>query len=346
VLINLKKHHIVFVHCCSGPRPEERHVWLNDAQGERTLCRTAAHDLVLAHETKEPEISQFPFEVSFFFSKRIILREVHLDRQVLPSPFARTMLLISSTATALLGAVFALASIDNAYACALHHTADEHQSDDPSAGSVQVLRSLMENNESAPEAKFICGTPDLTKTDVKAFADMVDQFYQGPPGSPGERRDLQQPEPIVVYVNFVNVRNSAGTGATNAQVNDQMSWLQVAFHPFFQFKLLKLQEVINDSFFGTISRDEAGKVVETQMKTAHKIGGMEILNIYSVDTSRGGVSGTGGWAYYPTANAGVMDGVVILYSSLPGGGHNYWTQGDVSFEAVHAASCTQWIAQF
>jgi Pregnancy-associated plasma protein-A len=254
------------------------------------------------------------------------------------------MFQISSAATALFGAVFALASIDNAYACALHHTADKHQSDDPPAGSVQVLRSLIEDNEGAPETKFICGTPDLAKNEVKAFANMVDQFYQGPPGSPGDSRSLQQPEPIAVNVNFVNVRNSAGAGATNAQVNDQMSWLNGAFDPdFVQFKLVKLQEVINDNFFGTISYDDVGKAIETQMKMAHKIGGMETLSIYSVDTSLGGVSGIGGWAYYPAANAGVLDGVVILYSSLPGGGHRYWTQGDVSFEALHVASCTQWI---
>jgi hypothetical protein len=235
------------------------------------------------------------------------------------------MLLVSS---ALLGALLALTSIENARG----HTAGNHQVGDASAEKVEESRGLFEDGGTTA-AEFdvlsICKTPDPTASEVAAFANMVDQFYQG---SQGGNHDLVT-QRIEVDINFVNVKHSDGRGATTGQVNAQIDLLNNAFDPDFSFKLKTLQTVTNNKFFSQVNIDDPNRVVEGEMKKQLRKGGMETLNIYFVEPQSN--SGTvGGWAYFPSYIASSkefdFDGVVLLHKSAPGGGHPYWTQGDVS----------------
>jgi hypothetical protein len=123
------------------------------------------------------------------------------------------MFLLSSRAAALLGLLFASASIENT--CAWRDTDTEHPVVDPTvvrtSRQFRSLRGLTGDTEGAPESESLphpaCGAPTLTKKQVREFDDVVEQFYQEAARSPGNRR-LQQA--ITVDVNFVIVQDAAG----------------------------------------------------------------------------------------------------------------------------------------
>jgi Pregnancy-associated plasma protein-A len=210
------------------------------------------------------------------------------------------MVLLSSAAGALLGVLLAITSSHSAYA---------HEA--------RGLRGLMNDNEVAHKS---CGVRASTPDEVRAFNDMVDQFYREAQTSPAGNRRLQ--ETINVVVNFLNVKSSAGLGATDADLQAQMDVLNAAFRPDFVFNLNASQVVTNDVYFGTIDSDTLGGPVEMEMKTQYRQGGLETLNIYSVNVLTNGRT-TSGWSMFSTGNI-PADGVVMDYQTVPnGGGSSY-----------------------
>jgi hypothetical protein len=234
----------------------------------------------------------------------------------------------SSTAVAVLfGVVIVLTSIEKAHAHDLHHAVDEYQVEDPTIPS----RGLFADSGDAETPLRPCGTGTLTKSEVQAFAGMVDSFYQGEQGPDGHRR-LQGK--ITVPVNFIAIKDTQGQGATPAQVIAQIDHLNTAFKPDFEFVLAYTKVVVDNNFYNNVDYDDEQKVVERQMKTLYKVGGKETLSIYATwptDNMGGFVMG---WAYYPSdpQGVGVLDGVVMRYSAVPNGGSFYFSEGDVSIE--------------
>jgi hypothetical protein len=136
----------------------------------------------------------------------------------------------------------------------------------------------------------------------------------------------------VVPVYWHNIRTSAGGGgvATATQINNQIAVLNAAYASVgFSFSLISTDSSNNDSWYTC-----TGGTCESQMKGALRQGGSNALNVYS--NNMGG--GLLGWATFPSSYASnpSMDGVVILYSSVPGGSAAPYNEGDtLTHEAGH-----------
>ena len=128
---------------------------------------------------------------------------------------------------------------------------------------------------------------------------------------------------IPVWIHVIN----QGSGATNgdvpqSQISDQITVLNAAYASTpFRFELAGLDRTTNASWFAMTP----GSAAESQAKKALRKGGAETLNLYTANPSGGLL----GWATFPSdySRAPTQDGVVVLYSSVPGGGGSWLTTG-------------------
>ena len=135
---------------------------------------------------------------------------------------------------------------------------------------------------------------------------------------------------ITVYFHVVR----RGTGISNGDVPDsmisqQMSVLNAAYSGTgWNFNLAGVTRTTNTTWFNNC----ASSTTETQMKNALRVGTAATLNIYSCNPGGGLL----GWATFPSGYASrpKYDGVVLLYSSLPGGSAAPYNEGDTATHEV------------
>ncbi|BDG06713.1 zinc metalloprotease [Anaeromyxobacter oryzae] len=141
---------------------------------------------------------------------------------------------------------------------------------------------------------------------------------------------------IPVWFHVVNQGAGAANGdVTQAQLDDQLRVLNDAYAgrtggaatPF-TFTLAGVTRTTNATWFNSCDVSS----VEAQMKTALRKGGAGTLNLYTCNPGGGLL----GWATFPWSYASTpaMDGVVILYSSVPGGGAAPYDLGDTATHEV------------
>jgi len=135
---------------------------------------------------------------------------------------------------------------------------------------------------------------------------------------------------IPVYFHVINNGSGLSNGnIPDTQINAQIQVLNAAYAPWgWSFSLAAVDRTTNASWYTA----GPGTAAENQMKQALRQGGASALNIYS--SSPGG--GLLGWATFPSSYAGnpLADGVVILYSSLPGGSAAPYNEGDTATHEV------------
>jgi hypothetical protein len=133
-----------------------------------------------------------------------------------------------------------------------------------------------------------------------------------------------------IDVHFHQITDSKGKGALPASmVADQINVLNAAYAPAgWKFVLVSNDVTANDEWFVT----QPGRPSETEMKTALRKGNADSLNLYSANIGGGLL----GWATFPKdyKSAPKMDGVVILYTSLPGGSAEHYNEGDTGTHEV------------
>lgn len=141
---------------------------------------------------------------------------------------------------------------------------------------------------------------------------------------------------VNVYWHVIN----KGTGIANgdipqSQIDAQISVLNNAyggatggFNTPFRFVLASVTRTTNSTWYNL----NQGSTAETQMKTALRVGGANALNIYTANLGGGLL----GWATFPQWYAGnpTDDGVVILYSSVPGGTASPYNLGDTATHEI------------
>ncbi|HEX8499362.1 MAG TPA: zinc metalloprotease [Pyrinomonadaceae bacterium] len=176
----------------------------------------------------------------------------------------------------------------------------------------------------AAPARDRCGTRHLDEATASQYESALTNFNSR--RSPGQIRKSGSVT-IGVYYHVVN----KGAGLANGDVplkmlRAQIDVLNAAYagadpsaaatsaNTPFRFEIIGVDRTTNAAWFNA----GLGSAEEREMKTALHVGGANTLNFYV--NNAGGVYL--GWATFPFWYEGdpLMDGVVVLYSSLPGGG--------------------------
>jgi hypothetical protein len=135
---------------------------------------------------------------------------------------------------------------------------------------------------------------------------------------------------INVYFHVVN----KGTGMANGDVpatmiTSQMNVLNAAYASTgWSFNLVSVDRTTNATWYNGCD----SSTNETAMKNALRIGTAADLNFYTCNPGGGLL----GWATFPNSytSAPKKDGVVCLYSSLPGGGAVPYDEGDTATHEI------------
>ena len=133
----------------------------------------------------------------------------------------------------------------------------------------------------------------------------------------------------VVPVYFHVITDGNNGSVSNATIASQIGVLNSAYAGTgFSFSLINVTRTDNKAWYNM----SPGSTAESAAKAALKQGGPESLNIYTANPS----GGTLGWSYLPSSSivASNWDGVVLLYSSLPGGGADPYDEGDTGTHEV------------
>jgi hypothetical protein len=164
-----------------------------------------------------------------------------------------------------------------------------------------------------------CATQDLSAAEVARIDQEIARFQNV--------SSLTASHVIPVFAH--RIHPAAGGGSvTDAQITNQISVLNAAYASTgFSFTLQGITDTNNDAWYTT-----TGGASETEMKTALRRGGSSTLNMY-LNNMGGGLLG---WATFPSSYASrpVMDGVVVLFSSLPGGTAVPYHLGDTATHEV------------
>ncbi|MCY7347037.1 MAG: zinc metalloprotease [Pyrinomonadaceae bacterium] len=134
---------------------------------------------------------------------------------------------------------------------------------------------------------------------------------------------------INVYFHVINQGTGIANGdITTTMINNQMSVLNSAFGSWgWSFNLVSTSRTTNATWYNGCYGSS-----ESAMKNALRQGTADDLNIYTCNPS-GGILG---YATFPSSytSSPKLDGVVVLYSSLPGGSAAPYNLGDTGTHEV------------
>ena len=135
---------------------------------------------------------------------------------------------------------------------------------------------------------------------------------------------------INVYFHVINNGSGVQNGdVTTQMINDQISVLNAAYGPWgWSFNLVATDRTTNASWYTMTP----GSAAEKAAKTALRKGSAADLNVYSANIGQNLL----GWATFPSdyAKNPTNDGVVVLFSSLPGGTAVPYNLGDTATHEI------------
>lgn len=180
----------------------------------------------------------------------------------------------------------------------------------------------------------MCGTRPVEEAEALAIEEYSEMMLAQK--GPAERFRIESNATTVTIKVYVHViTNTSGTGAVSDTMianqirvlNDAYSGLTGGANTRFRFALAGTDRTANNSWFAAGPDTSA----EAAMKNALRKGGAADLNLY---TNNG--AGLLGWATFPSDYSRYPkdDGVVCLYSSLPGGGADPYDEGDTATHEI------------
>lgn len=176
-----------------------------------------------------------------------------------------------------------------------------------------------------------CATYEPTEVEANAIEEHAAML-----ASQMKRTNVEANASAVIQVYFHVILNTSGAGqVTDQQIADQIRVLNDSYAGVtggaptrFQFQLAATDRVTNNTYFGA----GYGSAAETQMKNALRVGGANVLNLYTNAPSTGEL----GWATFPSSYSSKpkMDGVVCDYRTVPGGTFSPYNEGDTATHEV------------
>jgi hypothetical protein len=176
-----------------------------------------------------------------------------------------------------------------------------------------------------------CGVKDMDETTATQIQTSLDQFNRN-------RGQIRKSGSVTVpvYFHVINTGKGIANGDVPAnQLKAQVDVLNASYggatggaNTPYRFVFAGVDRTTNATWFAA-GPDTAA---EREMKSALHVGNAGVLNFYT--NNAGGV--LLGWATFPFsyANDPLMDGVVCLYSSLPGGSEVPYNEGDTGTHEI------------
>jgi hypothetical protein len=185
--------------------------------------------------------------------------------------------------------------------------------------------NLTEDDNLARTGQLRCGTHEPSDLEKAAIDQTIASHIASLTGTSSATGGT-----IDVYIHVIN----QGTGLSNGDVsstliNNQMTVLNNAYGQWgWSFRLVATDRTTNATWFNTCDQSST----ENQIKSALRKGTADDLNIYTCNPGGGLL----GWATFPSSyqNNPKNDGVVVLYSSLPGGGAAPYDEGDTATHEI------------
>ena len=183
-------------------------------------------------------------------------------------------------------------------------------------------------------ASFLkCGTKHPDEETARLIEETNDRFRAQRQAQTGS---AERTGTVNVNVYFHVITNTSGAGnVSDTQIANQIRVLNDSYggatggaNTIYRFTLVSTDRTANNTWYTTTD----GTTAERQMKTALHKGNAADLNLYT--NNMGG--GLLGWATFPWSYASdpLMDGVVCLYSSLPGGSTANYNLGDTATHEI------------
>lgn len=187
-----------------------------------------------------------------------------------------------------------------------------------------------------------CATAPVKDEDALKLQDQIDLHRANYKLATGSEEMMRAPGSVNVQVRVHVINQGAGTANgdipqawIDAQIqvlNDAYSGIGpggVGMNTPFRFTLAGVDRTTNVAWYNA----EDGSSDEVAMKTALRVGGANVLNLYSTNAGNGSLLG---WATFPSdyASFPAYDGVVCLWASFPGGPAAPYNLGDTATHEV------------
>lgn len=174
-----------------------------------------------------------------------------------------------------------------------------------------------------------CATENLSDERMAQIEHEIELFKENQKAATGFETNATGGT-IPVYFHVIRRGTGVSNGdVTTAMITNQISVLNNAYASTgWSFNLVSTDRTTNTSWFNNCATSST----ESAIKNALRQGTADDLNIYSCNPSGGLL----GWATFPSSYNGnpKNDGVVVLFSSLPGGSAVPYNLGDTATHEV------------